>query len=114
MTTIVNIEKKVKSTPRKNDNTKPKNLPLTNCKPKPKDLEHELWSTNHDIHDIEHWLPSGELIFKELMLRKYNGNSKKQKYVKTSRTMGRLYLVKFVPTFVINKSMRRSFQRGMG
>jgi hypothetical protein len=83
---------------------------LTNCKPKLKEFKHELWNTNDDIHDIEHWLPSGELRFKELMLRKCNGNSKKHKYVKTSRTMGQLYLAKFVPTFVINKSMWRSFQ----
>jgi len=106
MTIIVNIRRRVKLVQKKNENTKPTNLPLSNHKTKPNKFKLELWSKNDGIDEIE-WLPSGKPRFKEVKLRKHNYNSKKHKYMKASRTLGQLYPPKFVPTIAINKNMNR-------
>lgn len=108
MTIIVNIIIRVKLAQKNNENTKPTNFPWTNSKTKPNEFGPKLSSRNDDTDEIE-WLPSDKLKFNEVKPRKCNHNSRKHKYMRTSRTWGQLYPPKFVPTIYVNKNMSRSF-----
>jgi hypothetical protein len=108
MTIVVNIRRRAKLVQKKNENTKPTDLPWSNHKTKPNKLRLELWSKSDSTDEIE-WLPSGKPRFKEVTPRKHNHNSRKHKFMRMSRTLGQPYPPKFVSTIVVNKNMNRSF-----